>query len=327
MFVEINTDDLPADDRFSRWLETISQTVIPVAVRRVSSDGFRATMRTVDLGGIQASHLTQPSLEVHRTPELIRRSDPEVYHVALNLRGTSTITQEGRDTALTPRDLTLYDSSRPYQSVIRGASGHAAVVVLIPHALLPLSAGQVERLLAVRMTGREGTGALVTRYLLELIEHADECSAADTARLATVTLDLVTVMLAHRLDADRAVPVETRQGALLAQVKAFIHQHLGDPALTPETVAAAHHISTRSLQRLFQSDHLTVAAYIRTRRLERCRRDLSEYPPRAQPVQTIAARWGFTSPAHFSRLFRQTYGVSPQEYRARHDAAPASPQG
>ncbi|WP_435812131.1 AraC family transcriptional regulator [Streptomyces olivaceoviridis] len=29
----------------------------------------------------------------------------------------------------------------------------------------------------------------------------------------------------------------------------------------------------------------------------------------------MAHRWGFTSPSHFSRVFRATYGVSPAEWR------------
>jgi AraC-like DNA-binding protein len=47
----------------------------------------------------------------------------------------------------------------------------------------------------------------------------------------------------------------------------------------------------------------------------RCRRDLLDPALRDRPVSAIAARWGITDPAHFSRLFRATYGVPPSEYR------------
>ena len=40
---------------------------------------------------------------------------------------------------------------------------------------------------------------------------------------------------------------------------------------------------------------------------------------RAQPVSAIAARWGLTNPAHFSRLFRQAYGAPPAAYRSLGD--------
>ena len=54
---------------------------------------------------------------------------------------------------------------------------------------------------------------------------------------------------------------------------AFVEQHLGDADLTPAAVAAAHHVSLRQLHRLFETQETTVAAWIRHRRLERCRRD------------------------------------------------------
>ncbi|GAA2788117.1 hypothetical protein GCM10010470_23340 [Saccharopolyspora taberi] len=55
--------------------------------------------------------------------------------------------------------------------------------------------------------------------------------------------------------------------------------------------------------------------WIRQRRLERCRRDLTNPHLRQRPVHAIAARWGFTDPAHFSRIFRAAYGLSPSDYR------------
>jgi AraC-like DNA-binding protein len=103
---------------------------------------------------------------------------------------------------------------------------------------------------------------------------------------------------------------------------AFIEHRLGDPELSPGTVAAAHHISLRYLHKLFEGEQTTVADWIRRRRLERSRRDLLDPALRDRPVSATAVRWGLTDPAHFSRLFRAAYGMPPGEYRAAH-AVPA----
>jgi AraC-like DNA-binding protein len=71
----------------------------------------------------------------------------------------------------------------------------------------------------------------------------------------------------------------------------------------------------RYLYRLFEAQGTTVAAWIRHRRLERCRADLTDPALRAAPVSAVAARWGLPDSAHFSRLFRRTYGLPPAEYR------------
>ena len=72
----------------------------------------------------------------------------------------------------------------------------------------------------------------------------------------------------------------------------------------------------RYLHRLFESEPTTVAELIRRRRLDRCRRDLLDPDLDHLPVAAIGARWGLPTAAHFSRLFRAAYGVTPGELRA-----------
>jgi AraC-like DNA-binding protein len=98
-------------------------------------------------------------------------------------------------------------------------------------------------------------------------------------------------------------------------VHAFIEQRLADPGLSPEMIAAAHHVSVRYLYKLFEGRHSGVAGWIRERRLERSRRDLLDPALAGRPVSAIAAHWGLTEPATFSRMFRAAYGLPPAEYR------------
>ncbi|MFH9006095.1 helix-turn-helix transcriptional regulator [Streptomyces afghaniensis] len=65
----------------------------------------------------------------------------------------------------------------------------------------------------------------------------------------------------------------------------------------------------------FQLEGVTVGEWIRTQRLERCRRDLLHSPALGYGVAAVARRWGFVSPSHFSRAFRAAYGVTPREWQ------------
>ncbi|GAB2900057.1 helix-turn-helix domain-containing protein [Streptomyces deserti] len=319
LVTEFRTEDLPVAERFGSWHDMTARSLIPNAIRSDHAADFRASARVLELGGVQVSALAYPSLETRRSAKLIRRSDRECYQLILNLRGGHRILQGGRDTLSGPGEVMLYDTSLPWhgwaaadQDTVEG------VMVQFPRALLPLPARKVDQLIAVRLSGREGIGALLSGYLTQLTAGGAAHTAADGARLATCTLDLLTAFLAHHLDAAALVPPQTHRQALLLEIHAFIQQHLGEPDLSPGTIAAAHNISLRSLHRLFRDQGTTVAGWIRVRRLERCRRDLADPLLRSRPVRAIAARWGFTDPARFSRAFRAAYGHSPKDYRQQH---------
>ncbi|WP_369213146.1 helix-turn-helix domain-containing protein [Streptomyces flavofungini] len=158
-------------------------------------------------------------------------------------------------------------------------------------------------------------GGVFTRWLADLNARATEFTSADIPTLASITVDLLASVVAGCLEAEKALSPEARRTALRAQIGAFVEQHLADPAMTPQMIADAHHISLRHLQQLLAEDDTSPAAWIRHRRPERCRLDLTNPRLNARPIQAIAERWGFTNPAHFSRLFRATYGIPPQDYR------------
>jgi AraC-like DNA-binding protein len=101
----------------------------------------------------------------------------------------------------------------------------------------------------------------------------------------------------------------------LVGIKRHIEANLRDPGLTPERIAAEHFVSRRQLYTLFEAEGCGVRAWIRERRLERCRRDLRDPALRDETVLSIATRWGFTDASHFSHAFRAAYGMSPSAYR------------
>jgi AraC-like DNA-binding protein len=131
---------------------------------------------------------------------------------------------------------------------------------------------------------------------------------AEVTCLAVAALELLAARLAQ-------LPPATHRQALRTRIHAFIESHLADPELTPAAVAAAHYISLRYLHKLFAPEPHGVAGWIRHRRLERCRDDLLDPAQADRPVAGVAARWGFSSAAHFSRVFREAYGLPPAEFR------------
>ncbi|WP_329218686.1 AraC family transcriptional regulator [Streptomyces sp. NBC_01485] len=313
------SDDVPAGDRFDYWRELVGRTRSSEIISDHAAD-FWAQQRLMELGPVTVSQMSFLPTRYHRTPKMVRQSDPELYHLTLLTDGGLALDHAGRASTFVSRDLHLADSSQPYD--VRSADDREGCVVRgmavdFPKALLPLPPYRVRELLSRELPGREGIGALLAEFLVGLERQADILQPSDAPRLGTVVLDLLSAWFAQLLETEAALSPETRSRATAERVQAFIRQNLHDPELTPPVIAAAHHISVSYLHRIFQqqSHGETVAAWIRRRRLESAHRDLASPALRGTPIHLVAARWGYPRASDFTRAFRAAYGISPKDYR------------
>jgi AraC-like DNA-binding protein len=99
------------------------------------------------------------------------------------------------------------------------------------------------------------------------------------------------------------------------RLKAGIEVRLSDPNLRPAEAAAAAGISVRYANALLGQEGLSIERYIVHRRLQRCR-DAIEDPSQAhRKIGDIAFGWGFSDLSHFTRRFRDTFGMTPGDCR------------
>jgi AraC-like DNA-binding protein len=133
--------------------------------------------------------------------------------------------------------------------------------------------------------------------------------------LARAAADVIASAVAENISGNRRAAADPRR-ILLDRVKASIEEQLGDPGLNPRAIADQHHVSLRYLHLLFQREGTTVNGWIRERRLEGARRALSAPDARRRSVAAVAARWGFANASHFSRAFREAFGVPPVQWRS-----------
>ncbi|WP_329402926.1 helix-turn-helix domain-containing protein [Streptomyces melanogenes] len=312
----LSTDLIPAAERFDWWCDLVWQDVARTIITSDHAAEFQAGAETADLGLVKVTAMHFAPIRSLRTRTLIRQSDPEVYELALITGDPMWLSQRRNDTAARAGDLLLWDTSQPFDGGVCG--DHAeAIIVHLPRSALSLPPDRIDRLVAQRMPATSGMGAILAAFLTEVLGQAHACRPQDLNTLGTVTLDLASAYLAQRVDAAERLSPETRRQVLTARITAFIDRNLADPDLNPAVIAAQHHMSLRSLHLLFQTSGESVAATIRRRRLERCRRDLADPRLRHRTIGETAARWGYHRPADFSRAFRGAYGVSPSEVRAR----------
>ncbi|GGV94333.1 hypothetical protein GCM10015535_59600 [Streptomyces gelaticus] len=207
-------------------------------------------------------------------------------------------------------DLVLLDTLGP-EHLVRG---NEIVFFRIPCSYLGIAQDEVRHLTGLRVSGAGGVAALVSRFLAVLIGENGLWNSMNGKRLALNAVDVIALLVAELLTPFRSDSTENGS-EMLARIRSYIEENLMDPDLSPESIARAHHISVRYLHKLFQGDGTTVSTHVRQRRLAACRLDLGRLPNRRRSVAAIAQSWGFASPSHFSRLFRQAYGESPSEWQ------------
>ena len=133
-------------------------------------------------------------------------------------------------------------------------------------------------------------------------------SAVSAARNAT--LELFDGAVSQTIGTEDAVGSD----GLRLSIDAWIDGHLCDPSLSLTSVAAAHAVSARTVQRVFGRSGETFNGTVRGRRLARAREELRRTN---SSITSIATRWCFSDASHFSRLFKERFGTSPAAFRSR----------
>jgi AraC-like DNA-binding protein len=315
-----STEDLAAADQLGYLRELYSTAPAAMDARRDRAAGIRLQQRDLHLDALRVWTMEYEPMSLHRTAQLIRRTDPESYNICVVQRGTMSLAWDRREAVFRPGDLYTMDFSRPFDLHADNPDGMISCVgVEVPKRLVAVPRERADQVVGRPIAAGDGVGSLLAQYLIQLTSDTTSYRADDGPRLAVVATGLVSALYAHILGAgptdDHSLPPESSQRSLVWRVRAFIQWNLDDPHLSPRTIAAAHHISLSYLHRLFQDEDVTVAALIRRERMERARRDLADRTLHATPIHAIASRWGFPRAADFTRAFRTAYGMPPKDYR------------
>jgi AraC-like DNA-binding protein len=314
------TDGLPQDEREPAWQEVIKRLNLPLA-QLDRPEPFQASVSCL------RSPLGMDFALMEASPQEIsgrNANQPAAVWLVVVLEGAATF-WDGHltTTTLDPGD------------IIYGPTGtEAALTLETAFRLLFVSAPRValdHRLLAPqslrvgRFGGDRGLGHVFSGLLRATAEALPQLTSE---QLRPMELAIAEFLVANLADAAAPAAIggaEAARAAHLHRVCQTIETLLPDPELTLEKVAAADGISPRSVQKLLASAGLTFTTYLRHRRLERCRLDLSSPICATLSISEICFRWGFNGSAHFSRAFKERYGVTPREHRraALGEAAPA----
>jgi AraC-like DNA-binding protein len=227
----------------------------------------------------------------------------------MQLHGRAIVQQGSHEVSLAPGELAVYDTGRPYKIRLEGA--WTCAVMALPRDAIGLSESDLDRWMHRVYPATHGPGGVLSHFVVSTVAHPGPLGAAAAAKLG----EAGSTLLAGTLLDDGDLGGTDAPADMRAHVIGYLRAHLDDPQLSRSSIAAAHHMSARTLDRLFADQPWSVSGLIRHERLEAVRRDLEDPAKRHRGVAALAARWCFFDAAHFSRLFRQHYGYPPSASR------------
>lgn len=308
-------------ERTGEWERMLSTTHLPWSVRidpELDGPPFEAWVRRWWIDDLALVDCECGPCSGTRQRRQLGDTDGEFVVVLMTRAGRETVSQCDAEAELKPGDAVVWDSTKSARFTVWEPLTKRSL--LIPRAALDEVNGRAWTPAGVMLDGAAPATRLLVSYLDSLSATLPALGSSAVAAARNATLEL----LMGALRVDREPPTtSTAQPALRAAMDRYIERHLLDGAVTLDQIAAAHGVSARTINRIFNATGQTVGEVIRIRRLARAREELTDSD---MPVSTIAHRWGFSDPSHFTRSFKAHYGTSPREYRMTSRAAGGSVQ-
>ncbi len=307
--IEFSTVAMRQNEGRDAWSAQLAALCGRSAALRFSNEGFQASIKIRDVGGIGIGHLQHNASEIAHDKRALTEERCRHMMLVMQLSGRAIVSQGSVETEIATNDIAIIDTYRPFVCRFSGQNRQLAAYIPAAELMTTCPASAFSR--PQRWTARDGIGGLARTTLMTVARSVDRFDESDAMHARQMLIGLVKHMVERdhrpRRDAQNALPDY--------RIRAFIDAHLADSELSPAQIAAGCGISVRRLHRSFVDTEWSVCEWIRHRRLAKCREDLLDPVKDHLSITQIAFRWGFNDAAHFSRAFRSFYDQSPRDVR------------
>jgi AraC-like DNA-binding protein len=303
------TKDLGAKERFDYWQDVVCSTFAPTDNRKLNDEQFDGLLNVKTRGSVTFSQIQSRPIEYERHR---RDDDSDHFFLSLSLCEQAYTSQNGRQSSQRAGDIVLLDSTQPY--VCSFPEGDNQIVLTVPRPLLLAHFSNAEQFLSRTLASQSPLGNLAKTMLTE-IWSTPALPDSVGERVNASLLDVLATAFESAFETSD-ITQNSHHTRQLHRIKQFLLANLHDPELTIDTVAQATYVSPRTLNRLFAKEGTTAIRWLWYQRLSACHNALLK--GHFQHVSDAALTFGFTNLSHFSRAFKNTYGVSPQQLLHRH---------
>jgi len=306
----MSTDDVAPRERAPAWRDWIHSHFGGLESDLYGDTDFDGHMAASRAGDVILTKLEANRHRVLRSAHLARTSETGYLKIVAPWRGSAQVEQQNRKASASDGGWVIYDTTGSY--AIENPERVEHLIVMLPKDQMAERGVRLGELMARHVGGASGISRVALETMRSTYQELPHMSE-DTARGAgEMIMQLVRLSLLELSGQETSV---TQREALADRIKSHVARNLRDPQLSIDGIARALNCSRRHLYNAFAGDGETLAGYIQQQRLSACVRELRDNAASGRPITEIALSWGFSSPSHFSRVFRERTGMSPSEFR------------
>ena len=311
--IQFTTRSEHPNDRAARWNEINRAYFGDLEAECLNDEPLDAEFSVFTVGNVRMFRIAAPAHRIQRSAHRNKTPIGDMYKLLLQLDGHADVLQKDDSAQLQRGDWCLYDPRVPYSITNYGPT--SLLVVQIPRPLLKgFKVPGLHNCIA-HTSSVIGLHAVLGSFLQSLSEQLGTLSDGVGQPLSETVVGLLASTLAAYDEDDTG---HAKLPAVLkARVKQYVQSHLGESDLTIERISQDMRCSKRYLHRVFEDDACSLDRYIWQARLERCQAALKSPSALHKSVSEVAYTWGFNSSAHFCRLFKSQYGMSPTSFRSQ----------
>ncbi|WP_375206932.1 helix-turn-helix domain-containing protein [Hyphococcus sp.] len=307
-----STIDLPTNGRTAAWNALYASRMSQVEFTPADKQGFGAELSIGTLGPVKLAKLSMDCYSVERSKLHINDNRPRIYSLLLQAKGSSVIHHCGHEANLDQGDFVLVDTGLPHFFDTKDFS--TTIMVRVLPSLLREYLPTPEQFTGHRLGHAVGLAGTLGAMVESLSESVGAGIQRDhEERVARYLLEMISMSYTAGFDISEESAVLWRRRN---DVISFIEDNLRDPELCCATIAKSLNLSPRYLRSIFSVSGEKISAFILRRRLEECARQMRNPAWNGHTLTEIAFSWGFNSAAHFTRCFRDQFGMAPREYRS-----------
>lgn len=305
-----STAQLPRHERFAAWQESFAALFDVSLPDCHHVDDFHANLNSYLFNDqIVFGHCSTSSQRFERGSLRTARDGLDYYLIQTHVSGSQQLKRGSKMNSSQCGDLMVIDLAENH---LAETTDFSNLTLIIPRPLLAPLLLAPDSQEGRNLKPDTALTALAVNHLRMLAQVADSMTPAEAADIIDPTLKLIAGALNGSVES-----IESGTGSvattLLGQAKLTIEKNLTQN-LSVNDLCRALGLSRTRLYAMFEPLG-GIRHYIQDRRLRRCAEALMSPHFNRLRIYEIAYRWGFTSEAHFSRAFKQKFGITPSEAR------------